>query len=76
MHYEKAMEQWRCTVPEEEDEFLSRLSVTQLVLGVEHSVAALAQVFRLSQILHEVLIRRTWPSASTHQSLFTVLKAY
>ena len=46
-------------IPEEEDEFLSRLSVLEFVLGVKHSVATLTQLFRLLQVLHEVLIRRT-----------------
>ena len=47
------------SVPEKEDEFLSRLSVFQLVLGVKHSIATLTKIFSLLHFLDEVLVRRT-----------------
>jgi len=45
--------------PEEEDEFLARLSVLEFILGVKHSIATLTKVFRFLHVLHEVLVRRT-----------------
>jgi len=55
-------------LPEEEDEFLSRLSVVEFVLGVEHSIATLTLLLRLLQVFHEIIVRRTYSQQSLTKS--------